>query len=127
MNIPHQSQETMWDQRQSVSYKKIKYYITTISTAYMRKNELQNSCVSEGLSATETPPMRSSSAVTPLWKPFFGLHKAKTRGLVEGGWRQGQVSENVFFFFFGSISIDTRWTTKQFRSLDSNGGVWKGV
>ena len=85
MNIPHQSQETMWDQRQSVSYKQISYYITTISTAYMRKNKLQNSCVPEGLSATETPPMRSSSAVTPLWKPFFGLHKARTLGLVEKG------------------------------------------
>ena len=69
----------------------------------------------------------SSSPTEKLWIPFFRLQKARTQSLLERGWRQGQVSENVFFIFFGSISIDTRWTTKQFRSLDSKGGVWKGV
>ena len=92
----------------------------------MRKNKLQNSCVPEGLSATETPPMRSSSAVTPLWKPFFGLHKARTLGLVEKGAAARGGQRERFFFFFGSISIYSvdDQTIKEPRQQS---GVWKGV
>ena len=68
----------------------------------------------------------SSSPTEKLWIPFFRLQKARTQSLLERGWRQGQVSENVFFIFFGSISIYSvdDQTIKEPRQQS---GVWKGV